>query len=131
MNPVPTKKSTQGWREIGGQRKYFRSKWEANYARYLEFLKGHGEITGWSHEPRTFWFKEILRGVRSYLPDFEVVNKNFSVEYHEVKGYLDARSKTKHSRMKKYYPNVTLRIIDHKWFKNNNKMCRAVIKDWE
>jgi hypothetical protein len=26
------------WREIGGIRKYYRSKWEANYARYLEWL---------------------------------------------------------------------------------------------
>ena len=25
----------QGWREIGGIRKYYRSRWEANYARYL------------------------------------------------------------------------------------------------
>jgi hypothetical protein len=36
-----------GWREIGGYRKFYRSKWEANYARYLEWLRARGEITAW------------------------------------------------------------------------------------
>src|SRR4030042_269614 len=43
-----------GWREIGGKKKYYRSRWEANYARYLEFLKVNGEINGWEHKPKTF-----------------------------------------------------------------------------
>jgi len=65
-----------GWRVIGGIRKYYRSKWEANYARYLEWLKSKGEIQGWLHEPETFWFDGIKRGCLSYLPDFRVVEKN-------------------------------------------------------
>jgi hypothetical protein len=60
------------WRTIGGVRKFFRSRWEANYARYLEFQKQHGLILGWQHEPETFWFEGVKRGTCSYLPDFKV-----------------------------------------------------------
>ena len=54
-----------GWREIAGRRIYFRSRWEANYARYLQWLKDRGEIVDWEYEPETFWFEKIKRGVRS------------------------------------------------------------------
>src|SRR5687768_3513242 len=96
--------SSASWRVIGGIRKYFRSRWEANYARYLEWLKTNGEIVSWTHEPKTFWFEKIKRGTRSYLPDFCVIEKNGKEVYYEVKGYMDSKSKTKIKRMAKYYP---------------------------
>ena len=37
----------RGWRVIGGDRIYFKSKAEANFARYLEYLKSRGEIAWW------------------------------------------------------------------------------------
>lgn len=121
----------QGWREIGGKRKYFRSLWEANYARYLEFLKQHNEIKEWEHEPDTFWFKNIKRGCRSYLPDFKITNNNGSIEYHEVKGWYDDRSKTKIKRMAKYYPEVKLIVIFGKQYQSIAKQMKNIIKDWE
>jgi hypothetical protein len=120
-----------GWRIIGGIKKYYRSRWEANYARYLEFLKEHKEIKSWTHESKTFWFNKIKRGCRSYLPDFEVVLNNESIEYHEVKGWLDDKSKTKLKRMKKYYPSINLKLIDSKWFRENTKTLKNIIKEWE
>ena len=82
-----------GWRTIGGQRGYYRSRWEANYARYLEWLRVRGDIKYWSHEKDTFWFEKIKRGVRSYLPDFRVTEINGDVVYHEVKGWMDRRTR--------------------------------------
>ena len=120
-----------GWREIGGFKKYYRSKWEANYARYLEWLKEHGEIIKWSHEPKTFWFEGIKRGCMSYLPDFHVVEKNGSEAYHEVKGWMDDRSKTKIRRMAKYHPSVKLIVIDSKGYAAIKKVMQPLIKDWE
>lgn len=120
-----------GWREIGGKKKYFRSKWEANYARYLEFLKQHKEIAEWQHEPKTFWFEKIKRGCRSYLPDFEIINNDGSIEYHEVKGWYDERSQTKIKRMKKYYPNVKLKVIFEKEYKSIARSLSGLIKEWE
>jgi len=119
------------WREIGGYKKYYRSRWEANYARYLEWLKGHGEIAEWLHEPDTFWFEEIRRGVRSYLPDFKVTENNGDIKYHEVKGWMDSKSATKLKRMKKYHPNIEIVLIQQKEYTEITKKLGRTINGWE
>ena len=119
-----------GWREVGGVRKYFRSRWEANYARYLEWLKNRGEILDWEHEPETFWFEKIKRGCRSYLPDFRVTEKN-KIVYHEVKGWMDARSVTKIRRMKLYYPEIQLIVIGAKEYRKVEMAIKPFISNWE
>lgn len=120
-----------GWRNIGGVDKYYRSRWEANYARYLELLKNEGKIASWEHEPKTFWFEEIMRGSRSYLPDFRVTDCEGNVTYHEVKGWMDARSKTKLARMAKYYPEISVVVIDKDQYNVMNKFYRYIIDGWE
>jgi hypothetical protein len=130
---IPRQKCTwkQGWRVIVGIRKYYRSIWEANYARYLEFLKLHGDILEWQHEPETFWFDNVLRGCRSYLPDFKVKNKDGSIEYHEVKGWMDKRSATKLKRMKKYHPQIHLVLIEAKQYREIKDKLSRLIDGWE
>ena len=125
------KTSSASWREIGGKRNYFRSTWEANYARWLEYMKTQSMILEWEHEPKTFWFENIRRGVRSYLPDFKVTNLDGSHYWVEVKGYMDAKSKTKIKRLSKYYPEEELRVVDGDWFKKNGKKLCFVCKDCE
>lgn len=122
--------SEPAWAEIGGRKHYFRSKWERNYARWLQFQKEYLMIEEWEYEPKTFWFEQIKRGVRSYKPDFHVIQKT-SNHWIEVKGYKDSKSLTKIKRFQKYYPNEEIRIIDGEWFKKNNEKCRFIIKDWE
>lgn len=124
-------KSSAGWREIAGNRYYFRSKWEANYAKHLDFIASKGLIKEWKHEPDTFWFDEIKRGVRSYLPDFRITENDGKVWYAEVKGYYDSKTLTKIKRFRKYYPQFELHLIDKKWFGKNNGLMRNFIKDWE
>ena len=85
----------------GGKREdldnvYFRSASEANFARYLKFLK-----IEFQHEPRTFLFPGVRRGNVSYLPDFYLPKEDRWVE---VKGWFDPSSKTKLKRFKKYFP---------------------------
>lgn len=120
-----------GWREIGGKRKFFRSRWEANYARFLEWLKTQGKIKEWQHEPKTFWFEGIKRGCVSYLPDFWVEELDGSDSFHEVKGWMDDRSKTKIKRMAKYYPNVKLIVISSKEYKTIEDNFSSMIVEWE
>lgn len=108
-----------GWRQIADKRYYFRSEWEYKYALYLEMLKKSGSIKEWEHEPQTFWFEEVRRGIRSYLPDFKVTDNAQVSTFVEVKGHMDAKSRTKIKRFKKYYPNEQLMIIDEQWFKKN------------
>lgn len=122
--------SLQGWATIGGKRCYFRSAWEANIAAYLEFLKEYGQIKDWLHEPETFWFtKWHKRGVVSYLPDFRVYNNDGSISYWEVKGYMDAKSKTKIARFRKYYPMFKLEVIDKARYKEIKKQS-GFMKYW-
>lgn len=107
-----------------------RSAWEANYARYLNFLIQQREVVSWKYETTTFWFEAIKRGVRSYKPDFEVMTKN-GIEYHEVKGWMDARSKTKLNRMRIYHPNVKVVLIDEKRYAALSKSVGNIIANWE
>ena len=120
-----------GWREIGGMRKYYRSRWEANYACYLEWLKTGGHIADWKHEPKTFWFEGVKRGTVSYLPDFWVVENDGTDAFHEVKGWMDDRSKTKIKRMAKYYPDVKLVVIDSKGYTALRKSVSSLVPGWE
>lgn len=131
---APTRQKTTwkaAWRVIGGKRKFFRSRWEANYARYLEWLKQRGEIVEWQHEKTTFWFDKIKRGCVSYLPDFDVTEKDGSITYHEVKGWMDDRSATKIKRMAKYHPNQTLIVVQAKQYQELERKVGKLIDDWE
>lgn len=121
----------QGWREIGGKKNYYRSRWEANYARYMQWKKERNEILEWEHEPQTFWFDKIKRGVVTYLPDFKITNLDGSHYWVEVKGYMDAKSKTKINRFKKYFPEEQLVVVTGKWYRKNNRKLGMIIKDWE
>lgn len=116
---------------IGERRIFFRSAWEANYGRYLEWLKAKGEIREWEHEPHTFWFTNIKRGVRSYLVDFRVTERSGALVYHEVKGFMDARSKTKLKRMAKYYPEVRLIVIDQRAYGKIKSSVSKMVEGWE
>ena len=117
----------QGHYNINGKDIYFRSLWEANYALYLDFLIKNHEIKSWEFEPQTFWFEKIKRGIRSYLPDFKVYKNDDSFEYHEVKGWMDKKSVTKLKRMKKYYPNIRVIVIDEDSYKDIKKKLGKAI----
>lgn len=110
---------------------YFRSKWEANYALFLDFLIEKGEIKDWQFEPDVFMFEEIKLGTRSYRPDFKVFNKDGSFEYHEVKGYMDSKSKTKLKRMAKYYPEFKLVLVDSVYYRDLIKKLKGIIKFYD
>lgn len=120
-----------GWHEIGGKRKYYRSNWEANYAKYLQWLKEKNQIADWAHEPKTFWFDGVKRGTVSYLPDFLVIENDGSEAFHEVKGWMDDRSKTKIARMAKYFPEVKLLVIDGKAYKEIRRKVSALVPGWQ
>lgn len=126
----PYQKATGGKREdLGGT--YFRSAWEANWARYLNLLKKTGEIQGWEYEPDEFEFHRIKRGSRFYKPDFKVINRDGSIEYHEVKGYMTQKSMTKLKRMEKYYPEVKVVLVDVKHYVKVAKAVSGIIDGWE
>lgn len=73
-----------------------RSGWEANVARWLTW----NDIE-WQYEPRTFYFPNLKRGARAYLPDFYLPKEDLWIE---VKGRLKSSDKTKLKRFLKYCP---------------------------
>ena len=123
-------KYKQEWRQVGDKKIFARSKWEYRYAMYLQILKNSNDIKDWAHEPTTFWFEGIKRGVVSYKPDFLVTHNNGAQEYVEVKGYETSKDRTKYKRMAKYHPEVKLRIIDKVWFKDNSSILKKILPDW-
>lgn len=116
--------------DLGGR--YFRSGWEANWARYLNWLVKHKRLLKWEFEPDTFEFAGIKRGTRFYTPDFKVWPIDGGEPYYqEVKGYLDAKSKTRAKRMKKYHPAVRVDLVDKAVYLPVAKSMRGIIKEWE
>ena len=124
-------------RSAGGRRadlgdRYFRSAWEANYARYLNWRVARGELAAWEYETKTFVFERISRGTRSYTPDFRLVFPDGRHEWHEVKGWMDPKSVTRLARMARYFPAEVVRVIDAKWFREAFKSGLATaIPGWE
>lgn len=109
-------------RGAGGRREdlgglYLRSSWEANYARYLNWMKKQKQILEWEYEVHTFVFEKIKRGTRAYTPDFKITYANGKHEWHEVKGWMDPKSVTRLKRMKKYFPEEKVIVIDKMWFR--------------
>ena|SRR3990167_955490 len=125
---MPKRSSVGGFREDIGL--YVRSKWEANYARYLNWLKAQGEILAWEYEPESFRFAGVKRGPWAYLPDFKVTEKDGSIVYHEVKGYMDSSSRNKLKRMAKFYPDVKIIVIGEDEYKAIGKFSK-LIGNWE
>lgn len=107
---------------------FFRSKWEANYALYLDFLIKQKVIKSWEFEAETFLFEKIKSGTRKYIPDFKVTMADGSIEFHEVKGFQVAKDRTKWRRMAKYFPGVKLVIIDKAFYNDLVKKMKFVLK---
>lgn len=114
--------------DLNGQ--FFRSSWEANYARYLNFLKVRGEVLEWKYEARTFEFDKIRKGTRFYTPDFEVIVPN-GTEYHEVKGWRHPKGETALRRMARYHPSVKIVLIDAPIYRAIEKAVSPLISNWE
>ena len=111
---------------------YFRSSWEANYARYLNLLQKMGIVDAWEYEPETYWFDSIKRGVMSYKPDFRVKYRNDPVPVTvEIKGWITPQDRTKWRRMAKYHPSVKLEIVAQKQYLAIKRKWASCISNWE
>lgn len=119
----------------GGKRedlnKYFRSSWEANYARYLNYLIETKVISHWEYESDTFDFSKDVIGVQFYTPDFKVFDKSGNYEYHEVKGWMDKKSEDRLLNMKTFYKSETVVLIDRPVYSELSKKYKNIIPNWE
>lgn len=104
---------------------YFRSSWEANIARILNYL-----CIEWKYEYKRFNFLEEKEGVLSYQPDFYLPKYN---KWIEVKGWMDEKSKRRLELFKKYYPTESsnLILINDETYLLLNKQYSKIIENWE
>lgn len=111
---------------------FFRSSWEANYARYLNHLRAAGEISSWEYEPQPFFFP-VKRGNKGYLPDFRVWFPDGRYEWHEVKGYMDKASVIKLRRFALHWPaeSAVLRLIDREVYYRIRDEFGPLLEGWE
>lgn len=110
----------------------FRSKMEANVARYLNLLKARGEIQDWSYEPQKFYFTGFgyKRGPWVYYPDFSVLENDGTVRWIEVKGMVQPGDKTKWTRFKRHVSN-NFEVIGKKEYKRIRDEYALSIPEWE
>lgn len=110
---------------------YVRSSWEANYARYLNWLVEADQIAAWEYEPDTFQFQDSRSPVKVYTPDFKVFGLNGNYYYHEIKGYLSPRSQEQIAQMRSEYAAEPLILIDSRTYKGLEKAVARYVPNWE
>ena len=121
-------------RRIDLNNQFFRSAYEANYARYLNYVTANSlfNIVSWQYEPDTFKFSKVSDSPKQYTPDFKVFYGNYHCAYHEVKGWDYPKGIKARERFNKYYPNLELILIGEDFFANavNNGLSK-LIPNWE
>ncbi|PIS39114.1 MAG: hypothetical protein COT34_00040 [Candidatus Nealsonbacteria bacterium CG08_land_8_20_14_0_20_43_11] len=97
---------------------YFYSRWEANFARLLNYFN-----IKWEYQPKTFDLK-----TQSYTPDFYLPNHDVFIE---VKNFLWKYSKIRDRKFRKLYPNIKLILLLKKDYLELEKKYSQFIKNWE
>lgn len=143
MAPVFTPVRSGARADLQGE--FFRSGWEANFARYLK----HKKIK-WEYEPRVYVFKDISRGPVAYTPDFYIPNYFGEEIIVEVKGRVMSGTYSKFKYFRDQYPEdfAKLRGVCQKntkadrlfkklnipilmYYSDLRNEYKSVIKNWE
>lgn len=105
---------------IDGKEYKFRSRSEFLFAVAISanIKKGNDNDTntprlvGFEYEPKVFCFQVPKRNkIKSYLPDFCLLYSNGTHKWVEIKGRLDAASRTKIRLFREQYPNEKLELL--------------------
>lgn len=132
MNAIPKnkvlKETKVGTKIVSIRRKYVTelnqlcsldSNYEYDYALYLDHIYRSSEIAGWVRNRTPFYFTEpvLIPGKkrhyqRFYIPDFLVFNLDGTYEIHEVKGWMNDRSRAIIDQFKKDFPTLIYKIIE-------------------
>lgn len=95
---------------------YFRSRWEANFARVL-----NEQGKKWLYEKVTFQLSETM----SYTPDFFVDGC-----FYEVKGWWTERAKETFQLFRELFPQFDIRVVDNEMYKELRQQYKEVVT-WE
>ncbi len=108
-----------GFREDIGH--YVRSRWEANFARYLNYMG-----MPYEYEPKTFSLSDTL----TYTPDFRIHHHGIDI-YIELKGWMSDKCKQKIDTFRIVCPNEHLLVVGADKYKALAKVYEPIIPNWE
>jgi len=119
---VRTKRETHYTSARGGTRHdlndaYFRSCWEANFARILNYCG-----KSWEYEPTSF----LLSNGKIYTPDFLCEGV-----YYELKGRMTKICEEKLSLLNQDHPDVKIELIDGAKYEDLKVRYKNLIPLWE
>lgn len=97
---------------------YFYSRWEANFARLMDYLK-----IEWQYQPIVFDLK-----TQNYTPDFYLPSISI---YIEVKNFLWKYSRIRDNKFRKLYPNIKLQLLLKEDYLKLQNTYAKFIKNWE
>lgn len=100
----------------------FRSVWEANIARVLNY-----HHIAWEYEKQTITLTDDSKKNFYYLPDFFLNNDTIL----EVKGFWDSDSRKKIKFFNKNFPNKKLYLIDQDCYYSIKNKYHLLIEGWE
>lgn len=111
---------------------FFRSAWEANYARILNHYKDLGLIIEWEYEPQKFYFTDFgyKSGPWVFTPDFGVYSSDETLEYHEIKGRETGSDRRKYSRFRKH-SGYELKVVGKTEYRLLEARFSPTIPNWE
>lgn len=120
---MPSQKSGNG--KVGFRKdlnQFFRSTWEANFARILNYWK-----IPWEYEPIRFNLGDCI-----YVSDFKVFDPKIKGYYFiEIIGYLDDKHKRKLGLFCKLYPNEKIQIIPSSIYEDLKLNFENKLPNWE
>ena len=97
---------------------YFYSRWEANFARVMNFLN-----IAWIHQPKSFQLRS-----QKYTPDFYLPATD---TYIEIKNFLSDYARNRDMQFRLLYPHVTLILILKEDYLALQKKYASNILGWE
>ena len=118
---------------IGGKVYHFRSKFECQWAKYLQFLKDKKQIHDWQYEPYRIYFQNCTRGPYSYLLDFLITENSGATLWQECKGELDSDAASKFRLMAEQRPQERIELVMQRIPKKGNaanRLDRIKRKQW-
>lgn len=115
---------TKGGKRKDLNNKYFRSAWEANIARVLNYLN-----IEWKYEIKRFVFDNVESEICSYQPDFYLPKLD---KWIEVKGWMDKKSQLRLQYFKEQFPEEyrKLILIDESFY-NLIRFKYFELENWE
>lgn len=97
---------------------YFYSRWEANFARLMNFLN-----IKWEYAPKIFDL-----GTQKYTPDFYLPEVNIFIE---VKNFMWKYSEIRDKKFRRLYPNIKLQLLLKEDYLKLQNTYSSFIKNWE